>query len=153
MVRPTRSAVLRGRGRWSSSRGIRALKRTGMSKPTPGCLRLCRKFARGGRRHRQRHRHSIGAIKRCRCRDVGTRFVATKESFAHQEYKNPLLRADKGDTVLTVCFEGGWPNSPHRMLRNETFIRWDAAGCPPVGKRPREGDVVATWAYGGNVLR
>jgi nitronate monooxygenase len=71
---------------------------------------------------------------------LGTRFVATRENSAHQEYKNALLRADKGDTVLTVCFEGGWPNATHRVLRNATFIRWDAAGCPPVGKRPGEGD-------------
>jgi nitronate monooxygenase len=84
---------------------------------------------------------------------LGTRFVATRESSAHQEYKNSLLKADKGDTVLTVCFEGGWPYATHRVLRNGTFIRWDAAGCPPVGKRPGEGDVVATRSDGGTVLR
>jgi nitronate monooxygenase len=84
---------------------------------------------------------------------LGTRFVATRESFAHQVYKEALLRADKGDTVLTVCFEGGWPNAPHRVLRNGTFVRWDAAGCPPVGKRPGEGDVVARRPDGGGVLR
>src|SRR5262249_32967525 len=67
---------------------------------------------------------------------LGTRFVATEESFAHQVYKDALLRANRDDTVLTVCFEGGWPNAPHRVLRNGTFIRWDAAGCPPAGKRP-----------------
>jgi nitronate monooxygenase len=84
---------------------------------------------------------------------LGTRFVATRESFAHQEYKNALLRSDKGDTVLTVCFEGGWPNATHRVLRNRTFVHWDAAGCPPVGKRPGEGDVVATRPDGRTVLR
>jgi hypothetical protein len=55
--------------------------------------------------------------------------------------------------VLTVCFEGGWPDATHRVLRNGTFIRWDAAGCPPVGKRPGERDVVATRADGRTVLR
>jgi nitronate monooxygenase len=84
---------------------------------------------------------------------LGTRFVATQESFAHQEYKGALLRASKDDTVLTVCFDGGWSNAPHRVLRNGTFIRWDAAGCPPAGKRPGEGDVLATRPDGGNVLR
>ena len=84
---------------------------------------------------------------------LGTRFVATRENSSHQEYKNALLKADKSDTVLTMCFEGGWPNATHRVLRNRTFIRWDAAGCPPVGKRPGEGDVVATRADGRTVLR
>ena len=84
---------------------------------------------------------------------LGTRFVATRENSAHQEYKNALLKADKGDTVLTVCFEGGWPNATHRVMRNGTFVRWDAAGCPPVGKRPGEGDVVATRRDGSTILR
>jgi nitronate monooxygenase len=84
---------------------------------------------------------------------LGTRFVATRESFAHQEYKEALVRADGGQTVLTVCFEGGWPNAMHRVLRNGTFIRWEAVGCPPAGKRPGEGDVVATRPDGRQVLR
>jgi NAD(P)H-dependent flavin oxidoreductase YrpB (nitropropane dioxygenase family) len=84
---------------------------------------------------------------------LGTRFVATEESFAHQVYKDALLRANRDDTVLTVCFEGGWPNAPHRVLRNGTFIRWDAAGCPPAGKRPGEGDVLAMRPDGSKVLR
>jgi nitronate monooxygenase len=84
---------------------------------------------------------------------LGTRFVATRENSAHQEYKNALLNADKADTVLTVCFEGGWPNATHRVMRNGTFVRWDAAGCPPVGKRPGEGDVVATRRDGSTILR
>ena len=84
---------------------------------------------------------------------LGTRFVATRENSSHQEYKNALLKADKSDTVVTTCFEGGWPNATHRVLRNSTFIRWDAAGCPPVGKRPGEGDVVATRADGRPVVR
>jgi nitronate monooxygenase len=84
---------------------------------------------------------------------LGTRFVASRESFAHQEYKDSLLRADKDDTVLTVCFERGWPNAPHRVLRNGTFVRWDAAGCPPAGKRPGEDDVVAIRTDGRKVLR
>ena len=77
---------------------------------------------------------------------LGTRFVATVESQAHAEYKQALIRANANDTVLTVCFEGGWTNAPHRVLRNSTFNNWESAGCPPVGRRPGEGDVVATRA-------
>jgi nitronate monooxygenase len=75
---------------------------------------------------------------------IGTRFVATKEAGAHQEYKSAITRAKAADTVLTVCFQDGWANAPHRVLRNQTFELWEAAGCPPPGKRPGEGDVIAT---------
>ncbi|MBI3801366.1 MAG: nitronate monooxygenase [Deltaproteobacteria bacterium] len=83
---------------------------------------------------------------------IGTRFVATQEAGAHSDYKNLLIRANAGDTVFTVCFQDGWPNAPHRVLRNPTFSMWEAAGCPPPGKRPGEGDVVATQA-GNPILR
>lgn len=74
---------------------------------------------------------------------IGTRFVATKEAGVHDDYKVAITRAQADDTVLTVCFSGslsdphdGWPNAPHRVLRNRTFGMWEAAGCPPAGKRP-----------------
>ena len=75
---------------------------------------------------------------------LGTRFVATQESWARADYKAALSQAKARDTTLTVCFEGGWPNAPHRVLRNQVFERWESAGCPPVGKRPGEGEVVGT---------
>jgi nitronate monooxygenase len=84
---------------------------------------------------------------------VGTRFVATEESYAHPAYKKALLNANASHTALTVCFEGGWPNAPHRVLRNDTFRRWEAAGCPPAGRRPGEGDVLAKRPDGSPVLR
>jgi nitronate monooxygenase len=70
----------------------------------------------------------------------GTRFVATKESRAHEVYKQKLVEAR--DTALTICFEGGWPNAPHRVLRNSTFDAWEATGSPPPGRRPGDGEVV-----------
>lgn len=39
---------------------------------------------------------------------IGTRFVATKEAGAHQDYKSAITRATAADTVLTVCFQDGW---------------------------------------------
>jgi nitronate monooxygenase len=84
---------------------------------------------------------------------LGTRFVATIESNAHPAYQRALMTAHANDTVLTTCFEGGWPNAPHRALRNRTFVMWDAAGCPPAGKRPGEGDVLARRPDGSPVLR
>jgi nitronate monooxygenase len=84
---------------------------------------------------------------------LGTRFVATVESNAHPDYKHAITSAHAKDTVLTVCFQDGWPNATHRALRNKTFVEWDSAGCPPVGKRPGEGDVLATRTDGSRILR
>jgi nitronate monooxygenase len=84
---------------------------------------------------------------------LGTRFVATQESMAHPEYKAALVRAGATDTALSVCFQDGWPGALHRTLRNATLARWEAAGCPPVGQRPGEGDIVARLADGSSVAR
>ncbi len=84
---------------------------------------------------------------------LGTRFVATQESLAHVAYKDAIVHAQAKDTALSVCFQDGWPGATHRTLRNSTLVRWEAAGCPPVGKRPGEGDVVATRPDGRKVLR
>jgi nitronate monooxygenase len=83
---------------------------------------------------------------------LGTRFVATIECNGHPAHKQAILAAHAQDTVLTVCFQDGWP-ATHRALRNRTFVLWDAAGCPPPGKRPGEGDIVATTPDGRKVLR
>jgi nitronate monooxygenase len=84
---------------------------------------------------------------------IGTRFVATKEAGAHEEYKTSIIRAKASDTVLTICFRSSWENAPHRVLRNRTLEMWEAAGCPQAGKRPGEGDIVATNAMTGTAKR
>ena len=84
---------------------------------------------------------------------VGTRFMATQESTGHFEYKQALVEAQVDDTAMSVCYQDGWPGATHRTLRNGTLQRWEAAGCPPPGKRPGEGDVVATRPNGTKVLR
>jgi nitronate monooxygenase len=84
---------------------------------------------------------------------LGTRFVATQESRAHEEYKRQLVGAKYGDTALTVCFNGGWPHAPHRVLRNSTLNAWEAAGCPQPGSRPGEGQTVACSTNGEPIPR
>jgi nitronate monooxygenase len=79
---------------------------------------------------------------------MGTRFLASDESDAHPRYKARLLEAEARDTVLTELFDVGWADSPHRVLRNSTYERWEAAGSPPSGERPDEGEEVA-----GGMLR
>lgn len=84
---------------------------------------------------------------------LGTRFVATQESRAHPDYKRRLVEANASETALTLCFEGGWPYAAHRVLRNTTLEAWEAAGCPPVGQRPGEGEVVGQTAAGEPIFR
>lgn len=83
---------------------------------------------------------------------LGTRFLATRESRAHPEYKRQLVESH-GATALTVCFDGGWPYAAHRVLRNTTLEAWEAAGSPAVGSRPGEGDKVAATADGEAIFR
>jgi nitronate monooxygenase len=75
---------------------------------------------------------------------MGTRFVASEESAAHPRYRELLLAAGAQDTVLTRLFSVGW-DAPHRVLRNATYDRWEAAGSPPPGERPGEGEEVASY--------
>jgi len=37
------------------------------------------------------------------------------------------FNAGADDTVRTTCFDGLWPDAPHRALRNSTYERWQAA--------------------------
>jgi nitronate monooxygenase len=76
---------------------------------------------------------------------IGTRFVATHEAFASQEYKNRIVSARAEDTVYLDLFDGGFaPGAPHRVLRNKIVAEWEAAGRPPPGKRVGEGAIVGT---------
>lgn len=73
---------------------------------------------------------------------LGTRFVATEESIAHDDYKQALLEAGADSTARSECFEIGWPNAPHRHLRNDTYTAWENMGRPEPGARPGEGETV-----------
>jgi nitronate monooxygenase len=49
---------------------------------------------------------------------VGTRFVASRESLAHERYLSALIDARADETVLTEAFSVMWPDAPHRVLRS-----------------------------------
>jgi nitronate monooxygenase len=74
----------------------------------------------------------------------GTAFLAAAEADVHKHYRDRLLTAGGGDTELAGLFDVGWRDAPHRVIRNRTMNEWEAAGRPPTGRRPGEGDVVAT---------
>jgi nitronate monooxygenase len=84
---------------------------------------------------------------------LGTRFVASVESQAHPMYKQELVNSTAENAVLTVCFNEGWDNVLHRVLRNSTLINWEGAGCPPAGSRPGELEPIASNAAGKIIRR
>jgi len=85
---------------------------------------------------------------------VGTRFLASEEISIHPEYQSRILAACENDTVYCEdLFNGGWANAPHRVLRNSTIRYWEAAGRPPCGQRPFEGEIVASSPTRGEVDR
>ena len=64
---------------------------------------------------------------------LGTRFLASEEAYIHPLYQNALLRATEDDTLYaTNLFEDGWPEAPHRVLRNTTTRLWEVAGNPQI---------------------
>jgi nitronate monooxygenase len=72
---------------------------------------------------------------------VGTRFVATVESSAHDIYVERLIEASATDTVITERFDVGWPNAPARVL----------AGSLAAAERAPEGTIATMTAPDGRV--
>jgi NAD(P)H-dependent flavin oxidoreductase YrpB (nitropropane dioxygenase family) len=72
---------------------------------------------------------------------VGTRFLLAEEAAVHPAYRDALLVADGGDTVLTSAFDVFWPDAPHRVLRSSL----DAASAregPASGARDADGNAI-----------
>src|SRR5271163_3196343 len=75
---------------------------------------------------------------------LGTRFLLADEMPIHAEYRRLLIAARETDAEWYAnLYEVGWPDAPHRALHNSTAETWDAAGRPPPGSRPGEGEVIA----------
>jgi nitronate monooxygenase len=85
---------------------------------------------------------------------LGTRFLLAAEMPIHEDYRRHLMAAAETDPEwFPNLYEVGWHNSPHRALRNSTSRVWEAAGSPPPGKRPGQGDVIAHFASGEAIVR
>lgn len=75
---------------------------------------------------------------------VGTKLVASSESFAHPDYKTRLLQEDGTDTTLTPIFGPELPNfNPMRVIKNrivreftgrEDEVPTDTSNEPIIGK-------------------
>jgi nitronate monooxygenase len=84
---------------------------------------------------------------------IGTRFLATSEAPLHAEYRRRLVEATEAGTVHTELFDEGWPNAPHRVLRNAAYDDWIHAGQPPAGARPGEGETIGAYEDGEQIPR
>jgi NAD(P)H-dependent flavin oxidoreductase YrpB (nitropropane dioxygenase family) len=85
---------------------------------------------------------------------LGTRFLMAEEMPVHEDYRRLLAAAAETDSVwYPDLYDVGWPNAPHRALRNSTARAWEAAGRPPLEQRPGYGDVVAHFASGEAIVR
>jgi NAD(P)H-dependent flavin oxidoreductase YrpB (nitropropane dioxygenase family) len=84
---------------------------------------------------------------------VGTRFLLAQEANVHDEWRGRIRAASETSTVYATVFDGGWPDSPHRALRNSTVEAWERAGRPAAPGRPGEGDVVARAPDGACLYR
>ncbi len=74
---------------------------------------------------------------------MGTRYLAAQEADVHPVYHEALFASGARDTVLTSAFDIGWPDAPHRVVRNDTVNAWEYAGSPSPGRRPGEGESIA----------
>jgi nitronate monooxygenase len=84
---------------------------------------------------------------------MGTRFLLAEEAATHPIYREAVIAADETATAYSSLFDVGWPDTPLRTLRNSTWEAWHAAGEPPPGVRPGEGDIVATGEDGRDIAR
>ncbi len=85
---------------------------------------------------------------------LGTRFLMAEETPIHEVYRRCLAEAAETDAQWYAnLYDVGWPNASHRALRNSTAEKWEAAGRPPSGSRPGEGEVIAHFSSGDPIVR
>lgn len=85
---------------------------------------------------------------------VGTRFLASEEVAIHPYYQRRILDAGENDTQhLENLFGEGWPDAPHRVIRNSTVQKWELAGRPDLGNRPGENSIVGYSPTAGDITR
>jgi nitronate monooxygenase len=84
---------------------------------------------------------------------MGTRFLLAEEAASHPLYRERIMAAAETDTAYSALFDVGWPEAPLRTLRNVTWEAWRAAGEPPSGERPGEGEIVASGEDGRPIAR
>lgn len=79
---------------------------------------------------------------------VGTRFCASVESYAHDDYKRRVVEAGKHDVVTTTMFGPEWPGAPMNVIRNRVVDEWAGREdeIPPVPPPPA---IIGNTLFGG----
>lgn len=80
----------------------------------------------------------------------GTRFLASAEANAHEEYKARIVAAGVGDTVRTDLFGREWPFQTERVIRNRTVAEWGERAAEAMATPP--GESVGTTVMGGETI-
>jgi len=78
---------------------------------------------------------------------LGTRFLATEEANVHRLYRQRVVSAEETETVYSTAFDEGWPETPHRVLENETTEQGQS------DKRPDDGEIIAESPDGEPIRR
>jgi NAD(P)H-dependent flavin oxidoreductase YrpB (nitropropane dioxygenase family) len=84
---------------------------------------------------------------------VGTRFVCAAEADAADVYQQMIIDAGAADTVMTTLFSRGWPDAPHRVLRNSTLRAAEENGQDPgalftdIVARTERGSPIERYAF------
>jgi nitronate monooxygenase len=85
---------------------------------------------------------------------LGTRFLLANEMPIHEDYRRRLIAATETEVEWDPdLYSVGWPDASHRAIHNSTAQLWEDAGRPPLGSRPREGEVLAHFASGEAIVR
>ena len=85
---------------------------------------------------------------------LGTRFLLAEEAPVHEDYRRGLIAATETEAQwYASLYDVGWPDAPHRVIRNSTATAWEAAGRPDPGGRPGEGEEIARRPSGEPIVR
>lgn len=80
----------------------------------------------------------------------GTRFLASSEADAHDNYKHRVVQAQAGGTAMTRVFGPEWPNQPMRALINQA-VRI-SEGRTDDALREAIGQTIGTTVLGGQTI-
>ncbi|KAM0025394.1 putative enoyl-[acyl-carrier-protein] reductase (NADH) [Helianthus debilis subsp. tardiflorus] len=88
---------------------------------------------------------------------LGTRFLATEESYAHPEYKKKLVEMSETE-YTNVYGRARWPGAPQRVLKTPFFLEWrnlpnheNEANQPVIGRSTIHGMEKEIRRFAGTV--
>jgi len=73
--------------------------------------------------------------------------VCSVEANAAEIYQQKIIAAQAGDTIMATVFSRGWPDAPHRVLRNSTLQIAAAAPSPDIVAHSKRGSPIERFAF------